>query len=463
MQQQQKLQDTSTPTQFYPDSCGSVPVAIIGGGPAGLCASNVLKQNNIGHILFEAGKLLSQRSQFDSSDVVHGIGGAGLFSDGKFSFYPSASKLWYLNKIQPAFDDILNLLCKYGIPKNEALKYQTDCNNGKSLISDKNIPSNENEIKLKIYPSLYLDFETRKNLISDLQECSSSNILSETMVTNIVPNNNNTKYNIFINGDIYNYIEAEYVIIAGGRFHPLFLCNNHLINKENIIDLGDFEFQRYEFGVRMETDSNAGFWTEYDQNIDPKYSFIDAINNNIQFRTFCCCRNGLVAETNAFGIHTFSGRADCEPTSRSNIGFLARLTDKNTDEFKDIIDNEIINWKIKRSTFNIELEPTSKIDENILQNYMGNESGAIITRGLNRLLKYFPALQKDNIKLYGPTLEGIGKYPKLVNKSLIWRNNYNNNKLLVAGDASGSFRGIVASMISGNYAARSIIRRILRK
>ena len=76
----------------------SVPVAIIGGGPSGLCASHLLKRYNINHTLFEAGNCVENRSKEESYDLVHGIGGAGLYSDGKFSFYPSAtfSKLYII-------------------------------------------------------------------------------------------------------------------------------------------------------------------------------------------------------------------------------------------------------------------------------------------------------------------------------------------------------------------------------
>lgn len=46
--------------------------------------------------LLELGKSVTNRGRHVPADLVTGVGGAGLFSDGKFSFFPSASNLWRL-------------------------------------------------------------------------------------------------------------------------------------------------------------------------------------------------------------------------------------------------------------------------------------------------------------------------------------------------------------------------------
>ena len=45
-------------------------------------------------LIIEKGKSISNRDRNDKFDAVAGVGGAGLFSDGKFSFFPSGTNIW---------------------------------------------------------------------------------------------------------------------------------------------------------------------------------------------------------------------------------------------------------------------------------------------------------------------------------------------------------------------------------
>jgi len=79
-----------------------------------------------------------------------------------------------------------------------------------------------------------------------------------------------------------------------------------------------------------------------------------------------------------------------------------------------------------------------------------------MSEGLQRLRNAYEDLESDeDATLIGPTLEGIGWYPTVDGNlrlldALAW----------VAGDACGLFRGIVAAMISGHYAASSAINEL---
>ena len=42
------------------------------------------------------GKACEERDRYNSKDCISGVGGAGLFSDGKFSFFPSGQNVWKL-------------------------------------------------------------------------------------------------------------------------------------------------------------------------------------------------------------------------------------------------------------------------------------------------------------------------------------------------------------------------------
>lgn len=94
-------------------------VAIIGAGPAGLAALSVIaKSTKIEIFLIDSGKHHNERNHESASDLGVGIGGAGLFSDGKFSFYPSGTKVYQLSDkqlIQDGYQWICDELSKVGM------------------------------------------------------------------------------------------------------------------------------------------------------------------------------------------------------------------------------------------------------------------------------------------------------------------------------------------------------------
>jgi uncharacterized FAD-dependent dehydrogenase len=77
---------------------------------------------------------------------------------------------------------------------------------------------------------------------------------------------------------------------------------------------------------------------------------------------------------------------------------------------------------------------------------------AVMVRGVERLCNAFPEVDDPMTRLIGPTLEGVGWYPRTDgNLQLL------DAPAWVAGDACGLFRGIVAAMISGHYAASAVL------
>jgi uncharacterized FAD-dependent dehydrogenase len=86
----------------------------------------------------------------------------------------------------------------------------------------------------------------------------------------------------------------------------------------------------------------------------------------------------------------------------------------------------------------------------------GPKLRGVMTAGIERLGVKFPDLGLDpNAKLIGPTLEGVGWYPTVDGDLRLA-----DVPAYVAGDACGLFRGIVAAMISGHYAASRIVEEL---
>ena len=83
---------------------------------------------------------------------------------------------------------------------------------------------------------------------------------------------------------------------------------------------------------------------------------------------------------------------------------------------------------------------------------LGERGAEILWRGMQHLLAWAPSLadDDDDVLVHAPCIEGVGEYPvddgSLQVAPGVW----------VVGDAGGAFRGIVASMISGRYAALRI-------
>jgi hypothetical protein len=80
-----------------------------------------------------------------------------------------------------------------------------------------------------------------------------------------------------------------------------------------------------------------------------------------------------------------------------------------------------------------------------VKNVFGSDASAELLDGLTNLCEKF-SINKKTAKVIGPTLEGIGWYPELDSQLKI-----HHLPIWVCGDSTGSFRGIVAALISGHY------------
>ena len=109
-------------------------VIIVGGGPAGLFAAYHLKEySKLKVLLIEKGKNPLERKcpnhnlqkciQCDPCNILSGVGGAGLYSDGKLNFIPRLGKtdltqFMSMNSAQELIDETEKIFTKFKMDGN---------------------------------------------------------------------------------------------------------------------------------------------------------------------------------------------------------------------------------------------------------------------------------------------------------------------------------------------------------
>ncbi len=388
-------------------------VVVIGAGPAGLSAATELARDR-SCLLLDRGPLAAARDRHGPADLLSGVGGAGLFSDGKHSFFPSATALWQLphrDTLAAAFEATATLLRAHGI----AAAWRTTAEPLAALEPGRWLE--------KHYPSLYIPFAERLAMIDALW-ASCPDRFSDARVVDAEPGGEIRLHVDRLGG--CEEIQTRDLVIATGRWSPRWM--RPLIEKLG----GRYAFQRHEIGVRLETSADHPLFARL-PGVDGKLVLRD---DDFEIRTFCTCRDGEVALGDADGLRAFSGRADGPKTGRSNVGLVVR------GNFGDAIERASATAPLRTSLAAWLATPS------LLVPVFGERGAAALHRAVLRLRDWAPEL--TDAEIHAPVIEGVGDYP--VDRDLQVA-----DRLWIAGDACGRFRGIVASMVSGRYVARRLI------
>lgn len=386
---------------------------MVGAGPAGLSAAAELSRDR-SCLLLDRGPLAASRDRNSAGDILSGVGGAGLFSDGKHSFFPSATALWELpdrELLDGAFDATAALLRNHGI-EVARIRSQID-------------PIEPGRWREKRYPSLYVPFAERLACIDALWVACPARFPDARVVD--ADRGGEIVLHVDRRGR-WEEIQTRDLVIATGRLSPRSM--RPLLEKLGV----RYTFHRDEIGVRIETPATHPLFAQL-PGVDGKLVLREG---DIEIRTFCTCRDGEVVLGHADGFHAFSGRADGPPTGRSNVGLTVRGT------FGDAIERAATASPIQLSLRDW-LSDASRLDP-----IFGRVGAAALHRALLRLREWAPELA--DARIHAPVIEGVGDYPisdgTLQIADHVW----------IAGDACGRFRGIVASMVSGRYVARQLAR-----
>ncbi len=413
-------------------------VIIIGAGIAGLAAAIACRNRGLDVVVLDRGPPLDERNRIDPSDIASGVGGAGLFSDGKFSFFPSATKLWHLKPqkdLIAAYDWFRAVIGSHQIeapPFPLPLSNQAEDRETSSFIE-------------KNYNSQYMSPTARTRMIAGLLSDLGTPVRSRTSVRNIIFGE---KCQVEVVGreaqeELHTTIEGKAIVLGSGRLGPLLL--------HELLPPALQTFQRLEIGVRIEQPA-AKFFLRDCALLDPKRIWIDPVKNR-EWRTFCCCREGEVVSVWADNVLSVSGRSDVPATGRSSVGFHVRLLDRNIAEKA---------WaEFKGRSERLRRPATEPLDtflkesahhSNGLGNLLGPVLQSALKHGLSELLKVFPDAAND-ATLHGPAVEGVVYYPRVSSDLRV-----SELPLWVAGDACGQFRGITAAGVSGYFSGLRVSR-----
>ena len=414
---------------------------VVGAGPAGLSAAAELARTG-SVLLIEQGLPTSQRQRERPEQVLSGVGGAGLFSDGKHSFFPSAQALWTLpdhQALQEAFASTSELLRRHGL---SAAPLDLPPKAAVTTTTTTLAPGVWHE---KHYPALYVPLSARLRCIQELWAQATEHH-SGARIVGARRDGDRIVLDVDVDAaDGPAQVSAAAVVVATGRWSPRFVGSW-------LRELGvRFAFRRVEFGVRLEAASGAALFARL-PGVDGKLRFLhegpdDDDDGSTEWRTFCTCRDGRVVLGRAGGMSAFSGHADGPASGRSSVGLLVRSTSPSLGRELDCVLPSALPETLS-------LRSWRQAGPARLASIFGPRGSVLVWRGLQHLLAWEPSLgdDDDDVLVHAPCIEGVGDYPvddgSLQVAPGVW----------VAGDAVGRFRGIVASMISGRYAAAQIQR-----
>jgi len=309
-------------------------VIIVGGGPAGLFAAYYLKEHSrLNVLLIEKGKSPFKRKcpnhnlqkciQCDPCNILSGIGGAGLYSDGKLNFIPRLGKT-DLTQFMP-LDSALNLIDEteeiFTKFKMDGPVFPTNMEAAKQIRKE----AKRFGIDLLLIKQKHLGSDNLPGFIAGMASYIQSKgleIKTEETVIDIVEQNGCIKGLITDKGKY----EANNIILAPGRIGANWMAS--LATKHGI----NLSQRGIEVGVRVEVHNDI---MDDLCNIiyDPTF-FIQTPTYDDQTRTFCTNQGGFISLENYKEFVCVNGHAYSDKkSSNTNFAFLSKvvLTEPVTD------------------------------------------------------------------------------------------------------------------------------------
>ena len=451
-------------------------VIIVGGGPAGLFAAYHLKEHSkLNVLLIEKGKNPLKRKcpnhnlqkcvQCDPCNILSGIGGAGLYSDGKLNFIPRLGKtdltqFMSLLSAQDLIDETETIFTRF---KMDGPVYPTNMEEAKQIRKE----AKRFGIDLLLIKQKHLGSNNLPGYIAGMAkyiESKGLKIQTRETVLDILKKGNRVKGIITDKGEY----AADNVILAPGRIGANWMAS--LAQKHGII----LSQRGIEVGIRVEVHNDI---MDDLCNViyDPTF-FIQTPTYDDQTRTFCTNQGGFISLENYKKFVCVNGHAYSDKkSSNTNFAFLSKvvLTEPVTDNqaygesigklatiigggkpilqrFGDLKRGRRSTWNRIRKGY---IEPTMTnvvcgdiamaLPERILTN---------LIEGLESLNFVIPGVSNDETLLYAPEIKFFA--------TQVETNNYLETAIkgmYVAGDGPGVAGNIVSAAATGIIPAKRII------
>ncbi len=453
-------------------------VIIVGGGPAGLFAAYYLGENsNLDILVIEKGNLpLKRICPIGDKGCIHcrpcnilcGIGGAGLFSDGKLNFIHKLGKtdltqFMNLSDAKNLIDETEDIFNRFNM---DGEVFPTNRDKAREIRKE----ARKNGIDLLLIKQKHLGSEHLPNHIAEMADYVMGKGVTFhhlEMVEDIIVEDDRIQGVIT---DKRSY-RAKNIILAPGRVGAEWMGNIARNYGLNVSQRG------IEVGVRVEVHN------EIMQDIcsiiyDPTF-FIRTAKYDDQTRTFCTNFGGYVALENYQDFVCVNGHAYMDQKSdNTNFAFLSKvvLTDPVEDNQaygesigklasligggKPILQRYGDLRRGRRSTWNrvknSYIEPTLKnvvcgdiamaLPERILTN---------LVDGLEQLNQVVPGVANDETLLYAPEIKFFATQVETDNNL-----ETEIQGLFVAGDGPGVAGNIVSATATALIPAKRIIENL---
>lgn len=437
-------------------------VVIVGAGPAGLFAAFQLEKQGLKNILLiDKGKSALARKP---SEVLWGIGGAGLFSDGKLNFTPRLGKtdLTEFLKIQQAEKLVLTVEEIFKLFGMDGETYPTDMQKA----NDYKLQAKKIGIDLQIIKQKHLGSDNLPRYISQMEtylKHKGVTILTSCEARKIKVSQKKVVGLITSKGEF----KTNFLILAPGR------AGNSWLTQE-LEGLGvELEQKAIEVGIRVETP--AEIFAEICSVIyDPTFYFHSSSFDD-KLRTFCTNPTGYVAEEKYKEFSCVNGHSYSNKHSENaNFALLDRvsLSEPVTDtiaygesicklastigggkpilqRFADFKKFRRSNWERLSKSY---IEPTLKdVTPGDIGMALPHRIVINLIEGIEKLNGVLPGLASDSTLLYAPEVKFFSVRPK-INQSLQTAI----KGLFVAGDGAGVSGNIVGAAATGIIAAQGI-------